>query len=176
MAGNPRPQRRRGMSLLEVTIGSIMAATITVMAAGVTMDLTRNVADNIARTRVAGEARLAIETFRRDFAGNDPDSPTGDRNRWRLVGRMIPSADELRLCFDAGIDGSADWVSPDRVIIYSATDGQLIRSDLENGRTNVVANLVDAVNFEVTGNELRITLDFRLGGVTETYVFNTPDI
>ncbi|PAY15409.1 hypothetical protein CKO51_32010 [Rhodopirellula sp. SM50] len=169
-------RRRNGMSLLEVTIGSVMAAMIAMVAAGVTMDMTRNMADNIARTRIAGEARLAIETFRRDFGGNDPDSPTGDRNRWRLVDSMIPTADELRLCFDSDLDGSADWISPDRVILYFESDGQLIRSDLENGRTNVVAQLVDSVNFEVIGNELRITLAFRLGAITETYVFNTPNI
>ncbi|WP_372897093.1 hypothetical protein [Stieleria sp.] len=173
----PRFQRRRnGMSLLEVTIGSVMAAMIAMVAAGVTMDMTRNMADNIARTRIAGEARLAIEAFRRDFGGNDPDSPTGDRNRWRLVDSMIPTADELRLCFDSDLDGSADWISPDRVILYFESDGQLIRSDLENGRTNVVAQLVDSVNFEVIGNELRITLAFQLGAITETYVFNTPNI
>lgn len=168
--------RRNGMSLLEVTIGSVMAATITLMAAGVTFDLTRHTADGIARTRVMTEARLAIETFRRDFGGNDPDDQMGDRNQWRLVGTMIPTADELRLCFDSDNDASADWVSPDRVIIYFESDGQLIRSDIENGRTNVVANLVDEVNFEVIGSELRITIDFELGNVAESYVFNTPHL
>lgn len=166
--------RRNGFSLLEITIGTILAAMITLMAAGVTVDLTRNMADNIGRTRIATEARVAIESFRRDFGGNDPDSPAGDRHQWRLVGMMVPTADELRLCFDAGVDASADWVSPDRVVIYYVSDGQLIRSDVENGRTNVVAHLVDSINFEVIGNELQITLSFRLGGAEETYVFNTP--
>jgi len=164
------------MSLLEVTIGSVMAAVIAMMAASVTMDLSRHLADNIARTRVATEARMAIESFRRDFGGNDPEGGTGDRNRWRLVGSMVPSAGELRLCFDADVDGSADWVAPDRVIIYYESNGQLIRSDVQNGRTNVVAHLVDGINFEVIGNELRITLDLNLGKVSETYVFNTPKI
>lgn len=151
-----------------------MAAIVTMMAASVTFDLTRNVADNIARTRVASEARMAIEAFRRDFGGNDPDRATGDRNRWRLVGSLVPTADELRLCFDQDDDGSADWVSPDRVIIYYELDGRLIRFDVENSQTNVVAQLVDSVNFEVIGNELRITLEFEIGGVNETFVFNTP--
>lgn len=168
--------RRKGLSLLEVTIGSVMAATITMMAASVTMDLTRNMADNIARTRVATEARLAIESFRRDFGGNDPDAGSGDRHRWRLVGSMVPTADELRLCFDDDVDGSADWVSPDRVIIYFESDGRLIRSDVEADRTNVVAELVQSANFEVIGNEIRITLEIELGDVAETYVFNTPNI
>lgn len=169
-------RRQNGLSLLEVTIGSVMAATITMMAAGVTFDLTRNMADSIARTRIASEARMTIESFRRDFGGNDPDSSMGDRHRWRLVGSMIPTADELRLCFDQGDNGSADWISPDRVIIYYELDGQLIRSDIENARTNVVAQLVDSINFEVIGNELRITIVYALGDVTDTYVFNTPNL
>ena len=166
-------RHRKGLSLLEVTIGTIMAATVATMAAGVSVNLTRNMADNLARTRITTEARLAIESFRRDLGGNDPDGQTGDRNRWRIVGVIIPTADEMRLCFDADVNGTADWVSPDRVIIYFESDGQLIRSDLENGRTNVVAQLVDNANFEFIGNELRITLDFQLGSATETYVFNS---
>ena len=169
-----RIQRRSGLSLLEVTLGAAIAATVTMMAAGVTIDLTHHMADNVARTRVAGEARLAIESFRRDFAGNDPDDSSGDRNRWRLVGAMVPTADELRLCFDANEDASADWVSPDRVITYYELDGQLIRYDIENDRSNVISHLVDSINFEVIGNELRITTEFELGDVSETYVFNTP--
>ncbi|MCA9138712.1 MAG: hypothetical protein KDB00_18200 [Planctomycetales bacterium] len=171
-----RTAARNGLSLLEVTIGSLMAATITMLAASVTVDLSRNMADGIARTRVASEARLVIESFRRDFAGNDPDDVSGDRNRHRLVGKMIPTAEELRLCFDNDDDLSADWTSPDRVIIYYVDDGQLIRSDVENGRSNIIAHLVDSINFEVIGNELRITTQFELGDVSETYVFNTPNL
>lgn len=171
-----RRPKRGGLSLLEITIGSVMAATVTMMAAGVAFDMTNHMADTIARTRVATEARMAIEAFRRDFGGNDPDSPAGDRHHWRLVGSMIPSADELRLCFDEDDDSTADWIAPDRVIIYYELEGRLIRSDVASNRTNVIAHLVDSINFEVIGNELRITTVFQLGDVSETYVFNTPNI
>ena len=171
-----RRRRRAGLSLLEVTIGTAMAATVAMMAAAVTVDLTNHMSDNVARTRLAAEARMAIESFRRDFGGNDPDSTSGDRHHWRLIDSMVPSADELRLCFDEDDNATADWVSPDRVIIYYETDGHLIRSDIESNRTNVIAHLVESVNFEVIGNELRITIEFTLGDVSETYVFNTPNI
>ena len=167
---------RKGMSLLEVTIGSIMVATITVVAAGVAVDMTRSMAGNICETRIATEARLAIESFRRDLSGNDPDSREGERDQWRLVGRMIPTHDELRLCFDSGTNRSADWTSPDRVVIYSLDEGQLLRTDVENSRSNVIAHHVDEVNFEVIGSEIRIELTFELCDVVETYVFNTPDV
>ena len=169
-------RRRSGLSLLEVSIGSVMAASIAVMAASVTVDMSRGMADSVARSRIAGEARLAIESFRRDFSGSDPDSPAGDRSRWRLVDLMVPSADELRLCFDASRNATADWVSPDRVVIYIESDGQLLRSDLLRSKTNVIAHHVESVEFEVIGNELRIEIEFDFAGVSESYTFNTPNL
>ena len=62
-----RKTNRRGFSLLEVTIGAMMAGAVAIMASGVAFDVTRHLADNIAETQVAAEARLAIESFRRDF-------------------------------------------------------------------------------------------------------------
>ncbi|MEO1525347.1 MAG: hypothetical protein AAFX06_07915 [Planctomycetota bacterium] len=167
---------RSGMSLLEVTIGAMMVATITVVAASVAVDMTRSIAENIGETQLATEARLAIESLRRDFSGNDPDNTVGERSQWRLVGRMIPMSDELRLCYDSGTNGVADWTSPDRVIIYTVDDGHLIRTDVENARDNLIAHSITGINFEVLGGEIRMTLTFELGDLVETYTFNTPDI
>ncbi len=62
------------------------------------------------------------------------------------------------------------------MIIYSVDGGQLIRSDLENARTNVIAHHVGSVRFEVIGNEMRMTVEFVYAGSSETYVFNTPKV
>lgn len=167
---------RRAFSLLEITIGTIMAAGIAVMAASVTVDLTRNMADNVAETRIASESRLAIESLRRDFGGNDPDQPDGDRSQWRLVGVQVPTSDELHLCFDADVNQTADWASPDRVIVYDVQDNQLIRSDAENSRAIVISHLVESFECEIVGTEIRMTVTFQLGNIQESYVFNTPMI
>ena len=89
---------------------------------------------------------------------------------------MIPNENELRLCFDNDVDGSPDWVSPDRVVIYAVDNGQLIRSDIENNRSNVIAVLVDSIQFERVGSELQIAIDFEVGNVSDSYLFNTPAI
>lgn len=162
--------------MLEVTIGSLMVAGVTMMAASVSVDITRGISENVRRTRIATQARLSLESFRRDFGGNDPDQKIGDRCHWRLVGRQIPSDSELRLCFDSDANGSADWISPDRVITYSVDDGQLIRSDLEVNQTIVIAELVDAIEFSIVGNEIQIELDFELGNLQRSYIFNTRDL
>ncbi|QDT13320.1 prepilin-type N-terminal cleavage/methylation domain-containing protein [Stieleria marina] len=167
---------RRGFSLLEITIASIISAILVLMASGVAVDISRHMAANIVETQVTAEARLAIESFRRDFAGASPDDLTGDRMEWRLVGRMIPNSQELRLCFDADQNATADWVAPDRVIIYSLWDGQLIRSDATTGNTYTVARWVNDIDFNVGVNEIIITIDFEAGNFTETYTFATSDI
>lgn len=172
--GFTRP--RRGISLLEVTIGSMMAGMIAVMASGVAFDVSRHFAENIAETQVAAEARLAIESFRRDFGGSLPEVRSGQRDRWRWVGRMIPTIDELRLCFDADQDASADWIAPDRVIIYSLQGDRLIRSDSSSGNVYTVARYVEDVQFVINGNQIEVSIEFRVGGFTETYSFVTSDL
>ncbi|NND96641.1 MAG: type II secretion system protein [Pirellulaceae bacterium] len=169
-------RRRRGFSLLEITIGSIIAAGLVVMASGVAMDVSRHMAANIVETQVACEARLAIESLRRDFGGTLPDDLSGDRAEWRLVGRMIPNTNELRLCFDSDQDASADWVLPDRVIIYSLDGDRLIRSDLTSGNTYTVARHVDDVDFVANAGDITISIDFEMAGFAETYTFVTSDV
>lgn len=167
---------RRGFSLLEITIASIISAIVVLMASGVAVDISRHMAANIIETQVAAEARLAIESFRRDFTGSSLDMMQGDRAEWRLVGRMIPNANELRLCFDADQDATADWVAPDRVIIYSLDGDQLIRTDQVSGNTYTVARLVDDIEFTIGVGEINIAIDFQAGDFTESYVFATSDI
>lgn len=167
---------RSGISLLEVTIGALMAGTVAIMASSVAFDVTRHMVDNIAETQVATEARMAIESFRRDFGGSSPDLRTGQRNRWRLVGRLVPSVDELRLCFDADQDASADWIAPDRVITYSLDGDRLVRTDAISGNTFTVARYVDDVQFVTGGGRIDISIDFAFGGFTETYTFATADL
>ena len=168
--------QRRAFSLLEVTIGSMLAAMVAVMASGIAFDVSRHLADNIAESQVSAEARLAIESLRRDLGGCCPDATLGDRSRWRLVGRMIPSTREIRLCYDADRDASADWVAPDRVIIYSLDGNRLVRSDAVSGNVYTVARFVDDIAITAAANEITIAIDFRLGEFVETYTVQTRDV
>ncbi|TWU08185.1 hypothetical protein Pla52n_07670 [Stieleria varia] len=164
------------MSLLEVTIGSMMVAVITVTASSVAVDMTRHIAGSIRQTRVVAEARLAIESLRRDFGGASLDDSQGDRVLGQLVGRRIASADELQLCFDGDGDAHPDWLGPDRVITYSLVDDQLIRTDSTTATSFVVAQHVESVNFEPMAGEIEIQIDFALGDFSDTYLFVTADV
>jgi type II secretory pathway component PulJ len=167
---------RPGFSLLEVTIATMMAAMVVTMAAGVTYDVSRVMAGNIAQTQIAIEARLAVESFRRDFGGSSQDIFHDETYEWRLVGRLIPTTDELRLCFDRDLDASADWAEPDRVITYSVDGDQLLRSDGVSGTTITIAHNISDVQFAINGNDINIVIEFQVGGLTETYTFITSDL
>lgn len=169
-------RKRRGFSLLEITIASILAAVVVLMASGVSIDISRHMAANIAEAQVAAEARLAIESFRRDLGGSDLDGNLGDRSEGRLVARMIPSTNELRLCFDANQDASADWVAPDRVVTYTVDQGNLIRSDQLSGTSFTVARHIDSVEFIANSGQIDIIIDFEFGGFSESYAFATSDV
>ena len=173
---NHKANRRSGFSLLEVTIGSALAAIVAVMASGVAFDVSRHLADNITETQVACESRMAIESLRRDFGGCCPDATGGDRSKWRLVGRMIPSAQEIRLCYDSDRDATADWIAPDRVVTYTLSNGRLIRTDQLTGNVYTVARFVDDINITVGSGEITILIDFQIGNFTETYTFIAQDV
>ena len=89
---------------------------------------------------------------------------------------MIPTTRQLRLCFDAHRDATADWVSPDRVITYSLAGNQRIRSDSISGTVYTVARHVEDINITVSANEITILVDFRVGDFAETYTFITRDV
>ena len=89
---------------------------------------------------------------------------------------MIPTVDELRLCFDAQQDATADWIAPDRVIIYTHVGDQLLRTDQISGVTYTVARYVEDVQFIAASDEIRVLIDFEFGGATESYTFVTADV
>ena len=68
-------KHRRGISLLEVTIATMLAGVVSAMAASVAFDLSRGMSQNIAQAQIASEARLAIESLRRDLSGSSHDMP-----------------------------------------------------------------------------------------------------
>lgn len=169
-------RKRNGISLLEVTIGTMLAGVLSAMAASVAFNVSRSMANNIAETQIASEARMAVESLRRDLAGVSFDSTTGNKFQWRLVGRLIPNEQEMRLCFDADDDASADWVAPDRVIVYYLDGTNLVRDDLLSGNTYTVARHVSDVQFSADGTEITIALDMEFGGVVESYTFLCSDV
>lgn len=132
--------------------------------------------ENLADIAIAAEARLAHETFRRDFSGCLPGVNTGTRTLGRCVGRLRPQGDYLMLCFDGSpVNQIADWNSPDTVVEYTLENGQLLRSDNQSDTVLVVADGV--MEFTVTEHSDGLTLELTLErqDLSRTYTWRTQD-
>ncbi|QEG38579.1 PilW family protein [Roseimaritima ulvae] len=168
--------RRRGMSLLEVSIASMMSVMVVLGASSFCHTMTRTLADSIAQTRQAMDTRMVVESLRRDLAGALPDQHDGSRNRWTLVGRQLVGSDELWLCYDGDGDGAASWSSPDRVIRYEFADQCLRRIDTQTGSMLLLADRLASVQFQLTGGQISVTCTTAAEAFPAEYHISAPDL
>jgi type II secretory pathway component PulJ len=168
--------KRRSFSLIEVMIAAVLSTLLLLMVSNMWLSLGRSAANNAADVALTAEARLAEETFRRDFGGCLPGVSTGAKYVGRLVGRMSPAGDQLLLCFDGSpVNGAADWVWPDTVIEYSVRDGQLLRSDSQSGCESVVADGVIAFIVQERSDGVRLDLTLQKRDLDRSYTWITQD-
>jgi hypothetical protein len=138
--------------------------------------LGRSSVDGLANSRLAGEARMAADVFSRDFSGCLPGATTGGKPLGRLMGRLLVGGSELRLCYEGTPEnGSADWTTPDRIVVYGLDSGQLTRSDLEAGTCFVVADHVEDFQLTELGTGVQIDLTLRQRDLQRTYTFVVQD-
>lgn len=166
MTARDRARRRRGYTVLELTIVGGMMAMLAMFFSAAWAAFGRPASDAIARARVAQEAGHAADALARDLGGSlaAHDARTGQLLQYRLVGRLQPD-DELRLCFDGGDepDGIPNWLAPDHVIIYYREDSRLVRWDWTAGiKTTIARHLYDLDVSEPAAGRVRIGLTFRL--------------
>jgi prepilin-type N-terminal cleavage/methylation domain-containing protein len=167
---------RRGFSLVEVSVATLLSSLLLLMVSSVWFSFGRATRGNVADADLAAEARLTAEAFRRDFSGYRPDAAPGDKQLGRLVGRTIVGGERLLLCYDgAPINKSADWADPDRVVEYGVVEGQLQRIDSDTGATVVVADNVAGLAITDLGTGVRIELTLEQTDVQQTYTWITQD-
>ncbi len=170
------PRSRRGMSLLEVSIASLMSVMVVLGASSFCHTMTRTLADSISQTRQAMDTRMVVESLRRDLAGALPDQHDGSLNQWKLVGRQIVDGDELWFCYDGDGDEAASWSPPDRVIRYVFADQRLQRLDTVTGSELTIADRLDSVQFELTGGQISVTCTTAANAFPAHYQVSAPDL
>ena len=175
-----RPQTqqrsRRGMSLLEVSIASLMSVIVVLGASSFCHTMTRTMADSISQTRQAMDTRMVVESLRRDLAGALPDQHEGTLTNWKLVGRQIVAGDELWLCYDGNGDEAASWSSPDRVIRYVFADQRLQRIDTDTGSALTIADRLANVQFQLTGGQISVICTTAANAFPAEYHISAPDL
>ena len=166
---------RRGFTLIEVAVVSLLTVLLSTLLATTWSGLCRPAADIARHAFLAQEAKLAEDSLVRDLGGSlsNPEGRIGTKSQFRLVGRMQPGNSQLWLCFDGGDspNGLADWGPPDTVIIYQVVGGQLVRWDQKANTTYVVARNVDTMEVQDQGDRVLIILTFSYRGITQSYTF-----
>jgi type II secretory pathway component PulJ len=159
-----------GFTVMEMMIVCAMTTLLAVMFSMAWSGLGQPSADALVRCQVAQEAQLATASLATDLGGSLPGQVTGTKQAGQLVGCMIVGGSQLRLCFDGGgLNGVADWVSPDTVIRYYVEDGKLIRWNETADTLFYVASNVESLVPSELGSEVRIDLTFTFRDVSQVY-------
>jgi type II secretory pathway component PulJ len=170
-------RRRNAFTLVEVMVVTMMMAFTCIMMSGLWMTMGRCLTDTMAQVDVAREAHFALEVLRRDLGGFLPGKEKEDEDENKLVGRLATADGRLLLCFDGGkVNGMADWAKPDRVFVYTLTDGQLIRSEqTDKNESFIVSNHVTAFRPRQLGDGVSLELTVARRDFERTYRLISQD-
>ena len=165
--------RRRGFTMLEVTLVSGMMAFLVVLLSSAWIAMGRPTAALIARSQLYQEMDMAVAALAHDLGGGlaNPEGRLAGKKLNRWVGWMAPSGNELWLCFDGGPtpNSTADWGLPDTVVVYRIESHTLVRWDQAAGTTFPVAGNVESLTITPqAGNAIRIDLTFEYRQLTRT--------
>ncbi len=168
--------RRLGFTLVEMMVSSLLMSILAMFVASAWQGFGRSMLDGVVRGRISQESALALESLNRDLSGSLAGNFTGEVHHGSYVGRLVVGGSELRLCFDgAPFNGSADWASPDTVIVYEVQNGQLLRSNLLTGSQFVVADLVSDLQVSNLMDGVRIEITFSLRDSSKTFYIVSRD-
>jgi hypothetical protein len=166
---------RRGSTLLEMVVGSILATLLGMLLAGACATFGRPALEVEARARIEQEAILATQSIACDLGGFLADSPgrTGTLGHYPFVDWDVSNDNVLLLNFQ-------DTTSQDLVVITYQLEGNLlVRTNSSTGVATTIAKYV--TNFSVSpatedGSQalIQFTIAFRYFTATYTLVGVSP--
>jgi hypothetical protein len=170
-----RPSRRRGYSVTEMVIASVLATLLGVLLASACATFGRPALEVEARARITQEAILAAQSLACDLGGFLADTPgrTGTLSQYQFVDWDLSQGNVLLLNFQGASSG--DLI----VITYQLQGNLLLRSNSATGVTMTVANYVTSFSIEPdpnNGSQARIqfTISFRYFTATYTLIGVSP--
>jgi prepilin-type N-terminal cleavage/methylation domain-containing protein len=170
------PERRRGFTLVEIMITSLLMSVLAMFVASAWRGLGRPTFAAVTRARIAQEANLALESLNRDLSGYLPGDETGDKPSGQLVGRLAVGGNQLMLCFDrAPLNDTADWAAPDTVISYQLQGDQLVRNNHRDGTNFTVAENLHQMQVTEFIDGVKLDLTFRYRDITKTFTIISQD-
>lgn len=157
--------RRRGFSMIEMIVASMLTAMLGILLAQATVTFGRPALEVEARARITQEAILATQSFACDLGGFLADSVgrTGTLVQYQLASppwdasQGTPPGSVLLVNFQGLSAGNPI------VISYQLQGSQLCRIDSSTGVTTTIANYVTAFSVEPQpGNSANVQINFTI--------------
>jgi Tfp pilus assembly protein PilW len=170
-----RRSRRRGVTLMELIIASMLASLLGILLATACATFARPALEVEARARIAQESILAAQSLACDLGGFLADSPgrTGTLNQYQFIDWDLSQGDVLLLNFQGASPMDLTIIS------YQLQGNQLVRSNSSTGVVTTIANCVTGFAVApVPGNAnqalITITIGFRYFTGTYTLIGVSP--
>lgn len=115
----PMPNHRKGFSLVELTIVSVLLVVLALLLSSAWVGVGRAAADLIGRSQLVQERDLAIASLSRDLGGCsvEPDARNGEKLtgrwlKWEYPNNVsLPSNQDLILYYDGGTNSTGDTLA-----------------------------------------------------------------
>jgi Tfp pilus assembly protein PilE len=168
---------RRGFSLVETMLASVLATLLGVLLAISCATFGRPALEVDARARITQEGILAAQSIACDLGGfvADHSGRTGTATQYVFFGWDLSQGNALVLNYYGATTSTTDQVH----ITYQLSRNQLVRYDSTSGVTTTIANYVTA--FSVAANPdntsqalIQITIAFRYFSATFTLIGVSP--
>jgi hypothetical protein len=168
-------QLRRGYSLIETMVASVLAAFLGILLALSCASFGRSAVEVESRARITQEGILAAQSLACDFGGFLADAPgrTGTLTQYSFTTWDVSQGNVLILYFQGSTD--TDLIA----ITYQLSGDQLIRTNSSSGVTTTIARGITAfstgANPEDTSQALiQVTVAYRYFTATYTLIGVNP--
>ena len=168
--------RRRGFSLMEMIVASLLASLLGILLAQTCATFGRNALEVEARARIAREAILATQSLACDLGGFLAASPgrTGTLSQYQFgsppwdLSQGTPPGSILWLNFQGASPGNPIVIKYE----WLAEGNQLVRFDSSTSVTTTIANHVTGFSVEpepANSANVQITITITFRNFTATY-------
>ncbi len=147
----------KGFTILEAMVSMMIMSIITLLTVQAFMTGSRLWDVTYTRSRVSGEARMAIERLTRELRNST------------MARITIPQASILQFQVPASIDanGVITWSGWIQYSIGGLNNEQLVRLDLTTGGSTVMANKVTTLQFVSNANPATLTVNLTAQDATD---------
>src|SRR4051812_24902032 len=153
--GTRRPTSRGGFTIVELMVVGIISMVLLMLITSAWRWFGHAATEARITIELARELKMAADSIAQDYGT-------------ALDARSADAGDSLQFDFDGGgLNGVADWASPDRIIQYKEDGGKLVRMDLSTNAQTVVAGHIQSFQIDAVAGKWQLTLQARIRGVDQ---------